>query len=113
MQDKDARELVKRLLRERQLTQTQLAKKAGVHQSTVSRVTGKKKTVRQGRSKAKLLGYTRKELSGELAEGEDKILTAFKSIWDGSEEHAAAIARVIGATADLRPQIPRRSKSGE
>src|SRR5262245_23371721 len=107
MQEKKAAELVKRLLQKNQLTQVQLAKKAGVHQSTVSRVTKKKKVDRQGKAKARLLKYAGNALSGKLATGEDKILTAFKSIWDGSEEHAAAIARVIGATADLRPSKRR------
>jgi transcriptional regulator with XRE-family HTH domain len=106
MQDKRAAELVKRLLQQEQLTQTELASKAGVHQSTVSRVTKMKKVARQGKAKARLIDYAQNALSGDLAKGEEKILTAFKSIWDGSEEHAAAIARVIGATAELRP--PKR-----
>jgi len=111
MQEKDAGELVKRLLQDKQLTQTELAKKAGVDQSTVSRVIRNQNTVRQGRSKAKLLVFARKALRGDLDKGEGKILTAFKSIWDGSEEHASAIARVIGATADLQPKKRRRPQS--
>jgi len=111
MQQQDAAILVKRLLQEGQLTQAQLARKAGVHQSTVSRVMKKTTSIRQGTANRKLVNYARTALSGELAKGENKVLTAFKSVWDGSEEHAAAIARVIGATADLRPPKRRRIES--
>jgi hypothetical protein len=38
-----------------------------------------------------------------LVDGKDKVVNAFESIWDGSDEHALAIARIIKASEGLRP----------
>ncbi|HEY1754436.1 MAG TPA: hypothetical protein VGG72_03505 [Bryobacteraceae bacterium] len=35
--------------------------------------------------------------------GRDQVLSAFDRIWDGSEVHAAAVAKVIEALDALRP----------
>ena len=104
MQDENAEaELIQRLLRISGQTQAQLADAAGVHQSTVSRVLECKKVFRQGKARARLIKHARNALRGDFAEGRDKVLLAFDSTWDGSEEHASAIARMIDAVANLRP----------
>jgi hypothetical protein len=35
--------------------------------------------------------------------GGDQVLNAFSRIWDGTEAHAAAIAKIIDATKGLGP----------
>jgi hypothetical protein len=35
--------------------------------------------------------------------GAQRILTAFERIWDRTEEHADAVARIISALDNLRP----------
>ncbi len=107
MQEEDAANLVKRALSVGGLTQAQLADGAEVHQSTVSRTLAHPDVRRQGKARARLLAYARNALRGETAKGRDKVLTAFESVWDGSEEHASAVARVIDALADFRPSTPK------
>jgi DNA-binding MurR/RpiR family transcriptional regulator len=103
MQEEEAAKLIEQVLRINQLTQAALAKAAGVHQSTVSRILDKKTISRRGQARARLIAYARNALKGEMAKGTEKVLAAFESVWDGSEEHAAAVARIIDALADLRP----------
>jgi DNA-binding LacI/PurR family transcriptional regulator len=103
MQEENAAKLVEQVIRLNRLTQAGLAKAAGVHQSTVSRVLEERTIRRQGQARARLLAYARNALRGEMVKGREKVLTAFESVWDGSEEHAAAVARIIDALADLRP----------
>ncbi len=107
MQEEDAAKLIKRALRISGLTQAELAKGAGVHQSTVSRVLEQKSIRRQGKARARLVTHARNALRGDMAKGRERVLTAFDSVWDGSEEHAAAVARIIDALANLRPSTER------
>jgi DNA-binding LacI/PurR family transcriptional regulator len=103
MQEEDAATLIEQVIRINRLTQAGLAKAAGVNQATVSRVLRRKMVRRQGQARSRLLTYARNALRGEMATGREKVLTAFDSVWDGSDEHAAAVARIIDALADLRP----------
>lgn len=112
MQEEDVVELLKRVMRVNHLTQEQLAEAAQVHQSTVSRLLGEPSAVRLGRGRAKLIAYAHHALAGELARGSDKVLRAFESMWDGSEEHASAIAKMIDAVSDLRPTKKVKRGSG-
>lgn len=107
MQEEDVASLIKRALRVGGLTQAQLAKAAKVHQSTVSRTLAQAEVHRQGKARGRLLAYVRNALRGGTTTGRDKVLTAFDSVWDGSEEHASAVARVIDALADFRPSTPK------
>lgn len=88
----------------RQLSQKTLAKAAKISQSTVSRAL-RGEVERQGRAKSKLFIYMQKELSAEgmQGKGKEKIINAFEAIWDGSEAHAIAIAKIIKASKDLGP----------
>jgi transcriptional regulator with XRE-family HTH domain len=92
------------LMQSRHLSQESVAKAAKVSQSTVSRAL-RGRIERQGRAKAKLFNYIQKELRKEVLSGtgKDKVINAFELIWDGSEEHATAIARIISASAGLLP----------
>jgi transcriptional regulator with XRE-family HTH domain len=85
-------------------TQLDIADKAGVSQSSVCRaLRGKIRST--GPVRARLFSYIQQDLeaTGHPLAGEIRVLEAFKDIWDGSEEHAAAIAEVITATRGLRP----------
>jgi hypothetical protein len=35
-------------------------------------------------------------------------MTAFKRIWDGTEDHANAVAKIIDALEDLKPAKKKR-----
>jgi hypothetical protein len=89
------------------LNQVQLAKKARVSQSTVSRALDPSaSTVRKGAARSKLFiyaGITEFSDGPELSHGRDKVIEAFYQIWNNTEAHADAIARVMCALADLEP----------
>ena len=106
MQDRISKELWL-FMRDRHLSQTTIAKAAKISQSSVSRAL-KGQSTRHGGAVAKLFIYMQKELRAEVLEGKgkEKVVKAFESIWDGSEEHASAIAKIINASRELRP-IPR------
>lgn len=91
------------ILREEQISQRELAERAGVAQATVSRALSAE-PVRPGRARTRLVAYLRRQ--GRLA-GADPIFDAVIEIWDGSEEHAAALARLLLASADLWPNLSR------
>lgn len=92
------------LIESRHLSQKSVAKAAKVSQSTVSRAL-RGHIERQGRAKTRLFIYIQRELQNEVSRGTgtEKVVKAFEGIWDGSEEHAAAIAKIISASGGLLP----------
>ena len=104
MQEDSLAERLRSFMRERQLTQKSVAKAAKISQSTVSRAL-QGHFERQGRARAKLFTYMHNESLNEglSGKGKDKVVRAFDSIWDGSEEHAVAIAKIIKASGGLLP----------
>lgn len=92
------------LIQSRHLSQKSIAKAAKVSQATVSRAL-RGRIERQGRARARLFIYIRQELQNEdlSGRGKEKVVKAFENIWDGSEEHAAAIAKIIRASGGLLP----------
>jgi transcriptional regulator with XRE-family HTH domain len=96
-------------MRKNFLSQTELANLADVSQSTVSRALSGR-LVRHGQARARLFIYAQLD-DVEVAagdEGRTPVIRAFDKIWDGSHEHAAAVAKVIEALADLRTDRSRR-----
>lgn len=90
-------------MQERHLSQQEMAELAGVSQSTVSR-TLKGKIVKNGNGKRLLFNFMQQQLGQEiLLDGKDKVVRAFESVWDGSDEHAVAIAKIIRASNGLFP----------
>lgn len=88
----------------RGLNEEKLAKLAHVSQATVSRaLTGSAK--RMGKARSLLFTYIHKELRREgLAHvAKSEVLKAFERVWETSDAHAAAIAKVVDALESLRP----------
>ncbi len=83
-------------------SQHDVANKAGVSQATVSRVLSRQPQ-RNGPGYRRLCVFIQDTLgdSGDPQEA----LDAVKQIWDGSDEHAAALAHLIAASAELWPKL--------
>ena len=92
-------------MKARGLNQGQIAKRARVSQASVSRALQGGALHRRGRAHTKLFIYIQKENRRARAvhADRDQVLEAFDRIWDGSEAHAAAVAKVIDALDGLRP----------
>jgi transcriptional regulator with XRE-family HTH domain len=87
------------------LSQQELAHKAGVSQSSVSRVLSKTPE-RRGGARSKLLAYAsihQSDIRCEPGKGTQKVVEAFERIWDGSELQANVVVRIIEALEDLSP----------
>ena len=96
---------IRECMRKNGWSQTQLAAKAGVHQSTVSRAL-EGITERHSKARHRLALYVQgKEPTdrGSKEGGAKRVMKAFDRIWDGSDAHATSIAKMIGALAGLRP----------
>jgi transcriptional regulator with XRE-family HTH domain len=104
MQQESLANRLRAFMEHRHLSQTTVAKAAKISQSTVSRAL-RGEVERQGRAKSKLFIYMQKELDAEgmQGKGKQKVISAFESVWDGSEAHATAIAKIIKASQELRP----------
>jgi transcriptional regulator with XRE-family HTH domain len=93
-------------MRARKLSQSELASRAGVNQATVSRALRKQPT-RHSRALQRLCIYADIEY-GEgpksTTSSSKLIIEAFQEVWDGTDAHAAAIARIIQASKGLRPE---------
>lgn len=108
----DAARIVRTFMNKRGLNQVQLAKLAGVSQSIVSRAL-RHAAKRGGRARNKLCIYIQEELGAELESGvgKDRVLTAFDQIWDKTEAHATAVAKVIKALNGLRPPNAEKDRN--
>lgn len=91
----------------RGLTQAQVANAAGVSQSSVSRLL-KREPARQSDAYGKLCTYMH-----QWAPGDDGVPTAVLEavwrVWDGSDDHAAALADLIDASGHLWPELSTRT----
>jgi transcriptional regulator with XRE-family HTH domain len=81
------------------LGQAELAAKAGVSQSTVSRALSGSAAKRESKTRRKLLVYAGIFNSAEGARA--KVIAAFDEMWDGSESQADTVASIIRGLADL------------
>ena len=102
----DSSEIIRALIAEKGLTQAQLAERARISQSTVSRML-RSASKRYGRARQKLFTYARRQepsVDDSTEHGPKRVATAFHRIWDGTDAHAAAIVRIINALAGLRPK---------
>jgi len=103
-------EALKVFMEERHLGQVELASEAGVSQSTVSRALSGI-PLKHGRARSKLFTYVQlKDPNQQMPprKGPQRVMTAFKRIWDGTEDHANAVAKIINALEDLKPAKKKR-----
>ncbi|MGH9462335.1 MAG: helix-turn-helix domain-containing protein [Vicinamibacteria bacterium] len=109
MQDSAAQ--LRAFMKKHRLTQEALARHVGVSQSTVSRALTNA-PIRHGEARSRLFIYAsiQEQQSRGEAHGSRRVLKAFKRVWDGSDGHADAVARIIEATADLRPMASKERR---
>jgi len=100
-----------RFLADQPESQADIAKKAGVNQSTVSRVQMGEPRARVSKGLRKLCNYANIPIEIEsLASppdprGNSDLMSALAEVWDGSPAHAKAFARLI---RDLKPLLTDR-----
>ena len=114
MQEANISSLVQQYLAAHSLSQAELAKLASVSQATVSRAI-REPAHGHGSARSRLFTFMQREIqigTPPLA-GTDRVVGAFAKIWDGSEEHAAAVARIIEACEGLRPGPPRQVSAND
>ena len=103
-------EALKAFMEDRHLGQVELARAAGVSQSTVSRALSGL-PLKHGRARSKLFAYA--QLTDPYQQvpprkGPQRVMTAFHRIWDGTDDHANAVAKIIDALEDLKPARKKR-----
>ena len=86
------------------ITQQELAKRAQVSQSTVSRARAGA-PARGGRAYARLVGFIHKHAHDSRPWAAQLALFA---VWDGTEEHATALAELILVSRELWPELGRK-----
>jgi transcriptional regulator with XRE-family HTH domain len=99
----EASALLEAFMKATGLKQQEIAVRAGVSQSTVSRM--RKGGAKRGSDpQNRICTYIQKEGTALMANKERTLLLeAFNRIWDGSEEHAVAVVKIIDALQGLRP----------
>jgi transcriptional regulator with XRE-family HTH domain len=91
------------LMRDRRLTQEDVATAAGVSQATVSR-TLHRQPQRSGAAYLRLCSYIQEE-TVPANDAPANLIAAVRQTWDGSERHAAALAELIDASGRLWPDL--------
>jgi predicted XRE-type DNA-binding protein len=113
----DASTHLREFMAKRGLSQEQMAARAHVSQSTVSRVLEGGSIERHSSARHRLFTYARiTELAVHYSakDGIKRVVEAFNRIWDGSDTHATAVVGVIDALAGLGPMVkPRKGRSRE
>jgi transcriptional regulator with XRE-family HTH domain len=98
-----SREL-RKFMDSKSLSQAELANAAGVNQGTVSRAL-RRKPAKHSEAVMKLCRYAGINFeSSSQSTTPDSVKEAFERVWDGTNEHALAITRIIEATHGLRPR---------
>ncbi len=104
MQRMDLGRVITDLLRSEGITQQELANRAGVSQATVSRALARR-GVRHGPARTRLFVYMQEHTAKRRSESGDPVGDALAEAWDGSQEHAHALAKLILASRELWPTL--------
>ena len=97
-------------MKEKHLGQAKLAKQLKISQSTVSRAVNGL-PIKHGAARSKLFiyaGIIEPTQQVPPKKGPQRVMSAFHRIWDGTEIHADAVAKIIDALDDLRPVRKKR-----
>lgn len=103
----DLSDVIIELLEHEGISQKVLAERAKVDQSTVSRAL-KRQPSRRTAAYARLCRYMQQYAAGGLT-STNPALDAVRKTWDGSAEHAAALAKLILASDELWPRRGRET----
>lgn len=106
-------ELIAQHLRRLGITQNDLSEALGVSQSQVSRVLSGKSSKRS-KLLDRICSYAFQPSSLvplEAVRRSDELIEALAATWDGTPEHARALASVIRSLGALARPIPRRRKT--
>lgn len=104
MQQVGLREAIRTYMARERLSQSELANRVGISQSTVSRAL-KQDRLRSSQADSRLFSFMQQAgmIGRPPAAVEQLVLSAFEGVWDRTEEHANAVAKIIKATEGLRP----------
>jgi hypothetical protein len=97
----DVSALTRAFLRWSGMTQETLAGQASVSQATVSRAV-RGQAIRSGQAKTRLFIFIHQAI-GQL--GPVPAVDALLEIWDGTTQHAEALAGLISASSELWPKL--------
>jgi predicted transcriptional regulator len=100
MEMTELRDAIAAYLAQEGISQTELANRANVDQATVSRYLHHAPR-RRGPAGARLCSYMQKHAT--LGVGAEAMENALRATWDGTPEHAQALAGLLLATRELRP----------
>lgn len=92
---------IQRILRAQSLTQKELADRAGIDQSSVSRMV-RHPRLRSGSAYRKLLDLMQQYESEEVP---PRALEALQGTWDRSDDHDRALEQLILASQAFRPKM--------
>ena len=106
LNDMGSPNIVRLYLNREQISQEELAKRAQVSQSTVSRARARDPQ-RHGRAHAQLIEFIQKQSPGPTA-APATVSAAVEEVWDGTETHEKALASLIVASAELWPKMKGR-----
>src|SRR5687768_6764101 len=95
----DLRVAIADLLEREGISQKVLAERAGIHQATVSRAL-KRQPQRRTAAYARLCKCMQEDATATIGTS-NPVMDALRDTWDGSDEHAAALAKLIVATREL------------
>lgn len=101
----ELRDAIAEHLQREGISQKQLAERAGVNQSTVSRAL-QRTSLRRTAAHARLCTYMREHTTASP----DPLMDAVRETWDGSQEHAAALAKLVLASRELWPTLGKGTK---
>jgi transcriptional regulator with XRE-family HTH domain len=101
----ELQDVIAEYLQREGISQKQLADRAGVNQSTVSRAL-QRASLRRTAAHARLCAYMREH----AAVPPDPLMDAVRETWDGSPEHAAALAKLVLASRELWPTLGKGTK---
>lgn len=99
----DGPSIVQSYLDRERISQEELAKRANVSQSTVSRALARD-PARRTRAHARLFAFIH-EQTGAPPLLPSTVASAFARVWDGTERHEEALAALVDASVELWPKM--------